>query len=438
MASRIGSFRMQLLAATAITAVIGLLGANLAVATLQGRDSHASDRRKATLVAREVATALAAGAPLSQVRFAQRLAIDDQILVYRGGRVVFAGPPLRHADVESVEQASFPSGRVVVRRHASQSGDSSPRAVTLIFAIVVALVIATAALVSTILSRRVRRPLERAIAVAHRVAAGDYSARLGIVGLEEFADLGRAFDTMAERLEQSDLDQRRFLADIAHELATPVNALVGFAIALADGTAETPDEQAEAAVMIGHESARLRTLLRDLRDLTRVDLFEAINVESLRLDRFCREMAARLQPLVDAAELELELELRPVEAVADPRVLESIVRNLLANAIQYTPPGGRVTLWTERRANDALLGVRDTGIGISAEHRARIFDRLYRADEARARASGGSGLGLSIAQRAAAALGGRLELQSEPGQGSEFRLVLPRAAHGRRDRRTAP
>lgn len=439
MLSRLRSFRLQLLAATAITAVIGLLGANLAVNALQQRDSHASDRQKAGLVAARLARLLAGGAPLQQVGLAQSVLTDDQVIVYRHGARVFAGPPLRATEVEAVERAAFPGGSVVVHRHESATKDSSPRAITLIFAIVVLLVIASAALVSTILSRRVRRPLEQAIGVARRVAGGDYSARLGPLGVEEFAHFGRAFDAMAERLEQSDHDQRQFLADVAHELASPINALVGFSAALADGTAETADEQAEAAVMIAQESTRLRTLLRDLRDLTRVDLFESVHAEPLRLDRFCAEMAARLRPLVDDAGLELELKLEPTEAVADPRVLESVVRNLLANAIQYTPAGGRITVWTARRGAHGVLGVRDTGIGIPPEHRARVFDRLYRADEARARSTGGSGLGLAIAQRAATALGGSLELDSEPGSGSEFRLLLPRPAHGlrRRERRSA-
>lgn len=437
MLSRLRSFRIQLLAATAITAVLGLLGANLIVAAMQERDSHDSDHQKAQLVARRLAGELAAGAPLSQIRFAQSVLTNDQVVVYRAGRAVFTGPPLRSGELEAVERATFVGGTVVVRRHGNPPTSEQRLNITLIFALVVVLVIAAAAVVSTILARRVRRPLAQAIAVADRVAAGDYSARLGPSGLEEFSHFGRAFDAMAERLEQTDLDQRRFLADIAHELANPINTLAGFATALADGTAETPDEQAEASVMIAQEAARLRSLLADLRDLTRADLFEAVRPEPIRLDRFCAEMASRMRPLLDDQQLELVLELQPVEVTTDPRVLESIVRNLLANAVQYTPAGGRITLWTAGRGGLGALGVRDTGIGIPPEHQARVFDRLYRADEARSRTSGGSGLGLSIAQRAAAALGGRLELDSRPGAGSEFRLVLPRRSRRRRGREVA-
>jgi signal transduction histidine kinase len=433
MLDRLRSFRIQLLGATTATAILGLVGANVLVASLQARDTHASDRRKAVVVARQLAGALGAGAPLARVRFAQRLLPDDQIVVVRGGRTVFNGRPLHSTeDLEATVRVRFRGGSVVVRRHSSETRDARPGVITAILALVVVLVLAAAAVVSTLLSRRVRRPIDQAVEVAQRVARGDYSARLGPVGLEEFDTFAGAFDAMARRLEQSDIEQRRFLADIAHELATPVNALVGFAAALADGTAETDDERAEAATMIAQESARLRSLLGDLRDLTRVDLFESVHAESLRLDRFCSEMAARVRPLGEAAGLEIVLELEPVEAVADPRVLESVVRNLLSNALAYTPRGGRVTVWTARRGAFAAIGVRDTGIGIAAEHRARIFDRLYRTDDARSRSSGGSGLGLAIAQRATIALDGRLEVSSEPGRGSEFRVLLPRAAHSRR------
>ncbi|MBA3841846.1 MAG: HAMP domain-containing protein [Actinobacteria bacterium] len=438
MLARISSFRIQLLAATAITGVLGLFGANAAVTILQNRDSRANDQRKARIVAQQLAARLANGAPLARVREAQSVLPDDQIEVRRRGGVVYAGPPLAHTEIEGVESATFPGGTVVVRRHSSKINDAAaPVVVTLIFGVVLALVIASAALVSSLLARRVRRPLSRAISVADRVAAGDFSARLGTLGLAEFEHFGAAFDAMADRLERSDRDQRQFLADVAHELATPLNGLVGFATALADGTADTAEDRAEAAQMIERESGRIVALLHDLRELTRVDLFESVHPEAVRLDRFAQEMLARASPLLAGAELTVATSLSRVEVMADPRILESIVRNLLSNAVQYTAAGGEIRVWTAARNGEAVLGVRDTGIGIAPEHAARVFDRLYRVDEARPRASGGSGLGLSIATRAASALGGRIELESELGSGTEFRLALPALGSSRRSRRQA-
>lgn len=425
MFARLRSFRIQLLAATAVTAIVGLVGADVTVAVLQAHSGHASDERKARIVASRLAAELAHGASIAQVRFAQRLLPSDQIVVFRGGRSVFAGPALRGTEVEGVEQARFPGGKVVVHRHSSGSDTTSAATLTGIFAVVVSLVIAAAAFVSWLLARRVRTPLEQAVAVASRVAAGDYTARLGAFDLEEFQQFGRAFDEMAGKLEQSDREQRRFLADVAHELATPLSSLVGFAAALADGTADSAEDRAEAADMIEHESRRITTLLEALRELTRVDLFESVRPEVLRLDRFCETIAARFTPQLEDAGLELSLDLHTVEVVADPRVLESVVRNLLANAVQYTPAGGRIGVAVHRRQQLAVVTVRDTGIGIAAEDLPHVFDRLYRVDDARTRASGGSGLGLSIAARAARSLGGRIEADSKPGEGTEFRLTVP-------------
>lgn len=430
MFARLRSFRIQLLAATAVTAVVGLVAADLTVALLQAHEGHASDERKAQAAATQIARSLAHGGSLAQARFAQRLVPSDRVVVYRGGRIVFSGPALRKTEVEGVGQASFPGGRVVVHRHSSGSDATSAATLTGIFAVVVALVIGAAALVSSLLARRVQSPLEHAVAVATRVAGGDYTARLGAFDLEEFQQFGRAFDDMAARLEQSDREQRRFLADVAHELATPLGSLVGFATALADGTAATEQERNEAAGMIDRESRRLLILLEALREVTQVDLFESVHPETLRLDRFLDEIAKRFAPQLDDAGLHLELDLHPVEVVADPRVLESVVRNLLANAVQYTPADGHVHVETRRRHDDAELVVRDTGIGIAPEDLPHVFDRLYRVDHARTRASGGSGLGLSIAARAARALGGRIQVESEQGRGTEFRVTLP--AHGRR------
>jgi two-component system phosphate regulon sensor histidine kinase PhoR len=117
-------------------------------------------------------------------------------------------------------------------------------------------------------------------------------------------------------------------------------------------------------------------------------------------------------------------------------LLETIIGNLLSNAIRYTPPGGRVTLTAALQHDAVTFSVRDTGIGIAREHQTRVFDRLYRVDAARARATGGTGLGLAISQRAAHTLGARLALSSEPGKGSEFRLILPSSR--RRQEETAP
>lgn len=433
MLALLASLRVRLLAAMLLTAGIGLAGAYLLVAGIDRSRELAADRKKAQEVARSIA-GLAATGTRQQLEVAQAVLPNDRLLVYRGGRLVFAGPPIAR-DLELTVTAPFAGGRVVLEDHeAPVSAGLTPLALTGVIAGAVLLVILVALAVTTYLTRALRGPIERAVDAARSVAAGDLSARIGPVAEDEFADLGRTFDQMAARLEESDRDQRRFLADVAHEIATPVNAIRGFAAALADGTVEEPADRAEALELIEGQGARLDGLLADLRALTRLDLAEAVHVDDVDLAELCAGVVARFRRAGEAAGVAVRLgpgAEEPVALRSDRRLLETVLDNLVSNAVRYTPAGGEVTLAIRRGRGEVSVAVRDTGIGIAPEHRRRVFDRLYRVDEARDRASGGSGLGLAIAQSAARSLGGRIELESEPGSGSEFRLVLPRARSGR-------
>ncbi len=424
MLARLRSIRLRLLLAMVVTAAAGLAGAYVVIAKIEHAEELSIIRSDAAQAARAVAAEAAAGADRERFARAQAVLGDDQLLVFRNGRRVYGGPA-RASDLTATASARFPGGRAVVVAHADETARLSAEVITVLAAVVL-LVIGAAVVTATLVVRTVREPIEQAIAAADRVAEGDLSARIGAVGPDEFVRFGRAFDGMAERLEAGDRDQRRFLADVAHEIATPVNALTGFAGALADGSARSDAERAEAAALIAQESARLSALIDDLRRLTRLDLLETVRVERLDIGELCRGLGRRLEPAARAASVSLTVDAEPLPTVADRRLLETVLGNLLTNAIRYTPAGGKVELSSRRTRGHLVLAVRDTGIGIAPEHRERIFDRLYRVDAARDRASGGSGLGLAIAQRAARALGGRIELDSEPGAGSEFRLVLPR------------
>ena len=238
--------------------------------------------------------------------------------------------------------------------------------------------------------------------------------------------LSRAVDSMAGQIQQADAEQKRFLADLAHEIATPLSAVSGFAVALVDQNARSPAERAEAADIVLHESDRLQQLLDDVRHLHRLELAESVRQEQVDIDVLCAETAQRFRLAADDAGVTLVVCAGQVSVRADPRLIDAVVNNFVSNAIRYTPAGGRVRIVAQRRRSAAVIAVRDTGMGIAPEHLERIFDRLYRVDEARDRATGGFGLGLAIARRAAQSLNGRIEVTSTPGTGSEFRLVLPR------------
>ena len=297
---------------------------------------------------------------------------------------------------------------------------------TLVAGAVAALLIGEAWLGATVLVRTVRKPVGRAIETADLLAAGDLSARMAISGPEEFAHLGRAFDSMAAQLQQADTEQKRFLADLAHEIATPLSAVSGFAFALVDHSAHTAAERAEAAAIVVRESDRLRQLLDDVRNLHRLELAESVRQEQVDIHELCTETARRFQLTAQNAQITMLVCAEQVSVIADPRLIDAVVNNFVSNAIRYTPTGGRVQIQAHQSRSVAVVAVRDTGIGIGPEHLDRIFDRLYRVDEARDRATGGSGLGLAIARRAAQSLGAPIEVESTPGHGSEFRLLLPR------------
>jgi signal transduction histidine kinase len=424
MFTRAPSLHFWLLVAMIASAVIGLGAAVLLFNHVQSAHEQAGDATKARQEARTIAAQVQAGADTARLTGLQTLLANDRITVYRVGRIVFQGPLRTGREFELRAEARFPSGLVTIDDYSSP-GSSTTLPLTLITAGVLALVIAAAIIAATLVSRAVRVPLQRAIDAAERVSYGDFAARMGTSGPEELVKLGSAFDDMAARLDQADRDQRQFLADVAHEIATPVNAVSGFALALADGTAHNEQERREAKSVIELQAGRLRDLLRDLRELTQLDLAEGVRVSPVSLRAFGERLVASFRPAAKDANVDLNLAADDREVLTDARLLEMIAANLLSNAIRYTPSGGSVQVELRRRDNELLLRVRDTGVGIPPEHQKRIFERLYRVDSTRDRATGGSGLGLAIVHRASQTLGGRIELDSTPGQGSEFRVILP-------------
>jgi signal transduction histidine kinase len=422
--ARLASLRMWLLVAMVACAAAGLGGAAVLFGQVENSHEHSSDQTKARQEARAIAAQVRAGADRDDLADLQALLVNDRIVVEQGGRTIFSGPSRRGRAFEVKASAPFPGGVVRVLDYSGPT--SSPTLdLVLIAGALLLLVIAAAVVTATLVTRAVSVPIRRAITVAERVSHGELDARMGGSGPEELVKLGRAFDEMAARLERADRDQRQFLADVAHEIATPVNTVAGFALALADGAAQDPRQRAEAKALIESETGRLANLLSDLRELTRLDLAEGVKPGPLPLAPFAETLVGGFRHDAADAGIELRLSVNGDQAFTDGRLLEMVGSNLISNAIRYTPAGGRVDVRLRRERDTLVLSVRDTGVGIAPEHQRRVFERLYRVDNTRDRATGGSGLGLAIAARAARSLGGHIELDSTPGKGSTFRAIVP-------------
>ena len=275
--------------------------------------------------------------------------------------------------------------------------------------------------------RRGQRARRAARAAAASIVALILIGEAWLAGTVLVRRLSRSFDGMAAQLQQADAEQKRFLADLAHEIATPLSAVSGFAVALVDHSARSRAEREEAAAIVLHESDRLQQLLDDVRHLHRLELAESVRQEQVDIDVLCAETAQRFRLAAGDAKVTLVVCAEQVSVRADPRLDRRGGEQL---RVQRDPVHARRAAGSgfvaQRRRSVAVIAVRDTGMGIAPEHLERIFDRLYRVDEARDRATGGFGLGLAIARRAAQSLNARIEVASTPGEGSEFRLLLPR------------
>jgi signal transduction histidine kinase len=421
---RLTSLRSWLLAAMLSAGVVGLVAAYFTIERIEHGAEERTDRAKDEQIVGAIADLVVDhGVDVSELATIQRVLPFDQLIVYLGQRQVYAGPPV-DADLEVSVVRRFPGGRVELFDYHTPDGAAS-RELTLVAAGSVLLVIVAAFIAATLLTRFLKAPIDRAAVAADRVASGDFSVRLSELEPGEFDRLARAFDSMASRLESGEVDQQRFLTDIAHELATPVNAISGLAGALLDGTITDDVERAEAAHLLESETERLDALLDDLRRLTNLDRNERVRLAPVDLSNVAKRAATRFHQAARDAGVELATQGSTMIVETDQSLVETVIDNFVSNALRYTPPGGQIAIRIERRGTEALLAVRDTGIGIPAEHIPRIFNRFYRVDAARDRHSGGGGLGLSLASRAASSIGARIEVESEVGSGTEFRLIVP-------------
>ncbi|MEV7889991.1 sensor histidine kinase [Streptomyces sp. NPDC002817] len=319
--------------------------------------------------------------------------------------------------------------RLGVRNDAPPTLAAAP---TVAVAVGVALAVILGAL---LLSRAVLRPVRAITLAAKGLGEGDLARRVPVLGRDEIAQLGGAFNRMADSLQAGEERQRRLTGDIAHELRTPLANLRGYLEALRDGVVEpTPELLASL-----HEEALLQQrVVDDLQDLALAEA-GALTYHPVAVDLRDLLEAGRTAHRAQAEAAGVALELQapgPVIVTADPDRLRQVVGNLVGNALRATAAGGTVTLallpqgLAQGEPAVAEMEIRDTGRGIAAEDLPHLFDRFWRADASRGRATGGSGLGLSIARQIVTDHRGTIEVRSAVGVGTTFRVSLPAVPDG--------
>lgn len=281
------------------------------------------------------------------------------------------------------------------------------------------------------LARKSLAPVVAMSSQAGRMGASNLHERLAVQNeRDELGHLARSFNRLLDRLSESFDRQRRFMADASHELRTPVAILRGESEVALSQPARSPEEYRESLDVMHHEAERLTRIVEDLFTLTRADAGQyPLKPSDFYLDELVAECVHSARTLAQAKKISLTFEGAPESPIhADESLVRRMLLNLLDNAIKYTPDFGQVTVSCQRNGQDYTVNIADTGCGIPAELRPRIFERFFRADKARSRAEndgGGAGLGLAISRWIAEAHHGRLELTRSDSSGSTFSAYLP-------------
>ncbi|MHB8059546.1 MAG: sensor histidine kinase [Gaiellaceae bacterium] len=283
-----------------------------------------------------------------------------------------------------------------------------------------------ALLVALLVAETLARPLRRIRLAAERIEEGELDARVDIPGTNELAAVGHALNRLAATLEHEEEVRRESVADLAHELRTPVSGLLSRVEAAQDGVLEDVQANLEAMHV---ETLRLSVLLDDLTRLAEAQRpGMLIEKHPLDLATIGEERARVFTPRFAEKGLDFETALAPALVRGDAGRLGQIISTMLENALRYTTSGGRVELRVSAKPESAVLEVTDTGIGIAPEDLRHIFTRFWRGEKSRSRETGGAGIGLAIVAELVHAHDGRIDVESKLDQGSTFRVTLPLAA----------
>jgi len=287
--------------------------------------------------------------------------------------------------------------------------------------------LALSIILSLILGQSIANPLRRMAAAARQTADGKYDP-IQPSGPAETHQLAEALNEMAHRVDISQQSQREFIANVSHELKTPLTSIQGFAQAILDGAAQTPETLQQAANVIFNEAGRMHRLVMDLLVLARLEGGTAdLQRAPIDLGLLLTGVVDKFRLQAEQSQVRLELELAPLPAIiGDGDRLAQVFTNLVDNGLKFTPAGGRIAVSAALVDEEVVVRVKDNGVGIAPEDQKRIFERFFQVDRSRKGGSRrGVGLGLAIAVQIAHNHAGQISVQSAPGQGSVFSVSLP-------------
>ncbi len=298
--------------------------------------------------------------------------------------------------------------------------------VRIVLGILLSVTFALSLVLIVIFTRHIVSPVKRLTSATQEIVSGHYDVALDVSRGDEIGNLARHFTQMAQSLKQLDEMRQTFVANVSHEIQSPLTSIQGFAEALLNKDVE-PEEETRYLRIIAEESRRMSSLSRQLLTLAALDKEQhALQPAAFRLDELLRQALILTEWQWSEKRLTVEPDLPEVVITADMSLLQQVWLNLIVNSIKFTEPGGTIGIRIDL-AREVVVTVRDTGIGMTPEQVSRIFDRFYKADQARSRAGseGGSGLGLSIAKKIVELHGGSIEAESAPGRGTTIRVRLP-------------
>jgi signal transduction histidine kinase len=342
------------------------------------------------------------------------------------GGGIFGSTPASSSSSGATLRVATPQGGYLVLSDAPVSGRDVLTGVAQAWSLAALLAVVLAALAGYLLSSRMSRPVVELTQASERMADGDLSARASVIRGDEFGHLAEAFNTMAERIEGTVVSLRRFVADAAHEIGTPLTALQAD-LELAEKAATTDNER-RLVLRSLTQARRLEALTQGLLRLSRLEAGEN-GTEPTRVDvaALAHEAADCIASRAEAAELTLEVAVapEPLPVDADHAKLQIVLESLLDNAVKFTPAGGTVRLAVSRDGADVVITVADTGVGIPLAEHDEVFERFHRARNVAAYP--GSGLGLAIVKATAESFGGSVGFESSEA-GTRFEVRLPSAS----------